>query len=100
MEGAVGYAVGRLARMAGVSVRTLHHYDRIGLLMPTARSASGYRQHLRHFYEPTPEVFAGLGRLYVDHPEFRERYEGIRPGLAAFLRDAMAVYAESLKPRT
>jgi DNA-binding transcriptional MerR regulator len=29
--------------MAGVSVRTLHHYDHIGLLRPTARSEAGYR---------------------------------------------------------
>ena len=29
--------------MAGVSVRTLHHYDHIGLLRPSARSAAGYR---------------------------------------------------------
>jgi DNA-binding transcriptional MerR regulator len=32
-----------MARMAGVSVRTLHHYDQIGLLKPNARTASGYR---------------------------------------------------------
>ncbi|MGI6381482.1 MAG: TipAS antibiotic-recognition domain-containing protein [Anaerolineae bacterium] len=37
------YTVGQLASMAGVSVRTLHHYDEIGLLTPTARSESGYR---------------------------------------------------------
>jgi DNA-binding transcriptional MerR regulator len=29
--------------MAGVTVRTLHHYDRLGLLKPVARSESGYR---------------------------------------------------------
>src|ERR687893_517728 len=29
--------------MAGVTVRTLHHYDRIGLLSPSGRSAAGYR---------------------------------------------------------
>jgi DNA-binding transcriptional MerR regulator len=38
-----GYSIGRLARMAGVSVRTLHHYDEIGLLQPSTRTASGYR---------------------------------------------------------
>ncbi len=32
-----------LARRAGVTARTLHHYDRLGLLVPQARSASGYR---------------------------------------------------------
>ena len=37
------YTVSRLARMAGVSVRTLHHYDQIGLLRPSARTEAGYR---------------------------------------------------------
>ncbi len=37
--------VGEVARLAGVSVRTLHHYDDIGLLSPTARTAAGYRQY-------------------------------------------------------
>jgi DNA-binding transcriptional MerR regulator len=31
------------ARLAGITVRTLHHYDRLGLLKPAARSAAGYR---------------------------------------------------------
>ena len=37
------YTVSQLAKIAGVSVRTLHHYDHIDLLAPTARSAAGYR---------------------------------------------------------
>ena len=32
-----------VARLAGVSVRTLHHYDSIGLLVPRTRTAAGYR---------------------------------------------------------
>jgi DNA-binding transcriptional MerR regulator len=35
--------VGALARLAGVTVRTLHHYDAIGLLSPRRRSSKGYR---------------------------------------------------------
>jgi DNA-binding transcriptional MerR regulator len=35
--------VGQAARLGGVSVRTLHHYERIGLLLPTERNSSGYR---------------------------------------------------------
>ena len=37
------HTVHQLASLAGVSVRTLHHYDQIGLLTPSARSAAGYR---------------------------------------------------------
>ena len=36
-------SVGEVARLAGVSVRTLHHYDEVGLLRPSDRSAAGYR---------------------------------------------------------
>lgn len=35
--------VGELARHTGLTVRTLHHYDSIGLLRPSARSEGGYR---------------------------------------------------------
>ena len=31
------------ARLAGVTVRTLHHYDRIGLLKPSSYTSAGYR---------------------------------------------------------
>jgi MerR family transcriptional regulator, thiopeptide resistance regulator len=37
------YTVGEAARLSGVSVRTLHHYDEIGLLVPGGRTAAGYR---------------------------------------------------------
>ncbi|MEZ4450329.1 MAG: MerR family transcriptional regulator [Nannocystaceae bacterium] len=37
------HQVKEVARLSGVSVRTLHHYDAIGLLTPSARSAAGYR---------------------------------------------------------
>jgi DNA-binding transcriptional MerR regulator len=40
--------VGQVAEAFGVTVRTLHHYDEIGLLRPSARSSSGYR-----LYTPT-----------------------------------------------
>jgi len=37
------YTVGEVAGLSRVSVRTLHHYDDIGLLTPSGRSAAGYR---------------------------------------------------------
>jgi DNA-binding transcriptional MerR regulator len=48
-----GYAIGDVAALAHVSVRTLHHYDEIGLLRPSGRTAAGHRR-----YSP-----ADLGRL-------------------------------------
>lgn len=37
--------VKKLADLAGISVRTLHYYDEVGLLKPEFRSRSGYRQY-------------------------------------------------------
>ena len=41
----MAYTVQQLAQLAGVSVRTLHHYDEIGLLRPTMIGANGYRYY-------------------------------------------------------
>ena len=35
--------VGEVSELTGVTVRTLHHYDEIGLLEPSERTAAGYR---------------------------------------------------------
>lgn len=39
--------VGELAKRCGLTVRTLHHYDTLGLLTPSARSDAGYRLYER-----------------------------------------------------
>jgi DNA-binding transcriptional MerR regulator len=41
----MSHTVGAVARMAGITVRTLHHYDEIGLLTPSGRSGAGYRRY-------------------------------------------------------
>src|SRR5262245_31499382 len=46
MHGPTPRTVGAVARLAGVSVRTLHHYDEIGLLTPSGRSDAGYRRYV------------------------------------------------------
>ncbi|MFA9445506.1 MerR family transcriptional regulator [Egicoccus sp. AB-alg6-2] len=40
------YSIGEVARFAGVTVRTLHHYDAIGLLSPQERAPSGRRTYV------------------------------------------------------
>ena len=35
--------VGAVATLTGVSVRTLHHYDHIGLVVPSVSTSAGYR---------------------------------------------------------
>lgn len=41
----MSHTVGAVARMAGITVRTLHHYDEIGLLRASGRSDAGYRRY-------------------------------------------------------
>jgi DNA-binding transcriptional MerR regulator len=41
----MSYPVGKVAGLAGITVRTLHHYDEIGLLSPSGRSPAGYRSY-------------------------------------------------------
>ncbi|MFE2586597.1 MerR family transcriptional regulator [Streptomyces sp. NPDC059378] len=50
--------VGRVAELAGVSVRTLHHYDAVGLVRPSARTAAGYRAYSADDVERLREVLA------------------------------------------
>jgi len=41
--GLAALTVGQVAEQLGVTVRTLHHYDDIGLLVPSERTSAGYR---------------------------------------------------------
>jgi len=50
------WKVGRLARETGLSIRTLHYYDEIGLLSPSGRTESGHRLY-------TPSDVARLQRI-------------------------------------
>jgi len=72
------YTVKQLAGLAGVSIRTLHHYDEIGLLAPRLRTAAGYRVYgetelLRLqqilFYRELGIPLNEIGRI-LDAPDF------------------------------
>lgn len=59
------WKVGELAAEAGLTVRTLHHYDRIGLVHPAERSSTGHRLYTAGDVERLYQVLAlrqlGLG---------------------------------------
>ena len=66
------HTVGEVATLAGVTVRTLHHYDRVGLLVPSGRSEGGYRLYAYGDLERLREIrllrelgfsLAAIGRL-------------------------------------
>lgn len=50
------YTVGQVAKLAHVSVRTLHHYDELGLLSPSERSEAGYRLYTESDLERLQQV--------------------------------------------
>jgi len=45
------------------------------------------------FWTPDADAYEGLGRMYADDGRFAATYDAFAPGLAAYLRDAIAVYA-------
>lgn len=56
MFGVLTYSIGDVARLSGTTVRTLHHYDRIGLVKPAGRTDAGYRMYERADLERLQEV--------------------------------------------
>ena len=52
----MAHTVGEVARMSGITVRTLHHYDHLGLVRPSTRSDAGYRLYSRDDLERLQEV--------------------------------------------
>lgn len=72
------YSVKQLSELAGVSIRTLHHYDEIGLLKPAERAESRYRYYGRAelyrlqqilFYRELDYPLADIKQI-LDNPEF------------------------------
>ncbi|PTX64592.1 DNA-binding transcriptional MerR regulator [Melghirimyces profundicolus] len=56
-----------------------------------------YRQLITdNFYECTPEIFRGLGDLYVQDERFTRNIDRYGEGMARFLRDAMHVYCDRI----
>ncbi|HEY5455927.1 MAG TPA: MerR family transcriptional regulator [Acidothermaceae bacterium] len=51
-----GYTIGELAALARVTVRTLHHYDEIGLLNPSGRTVGGHRRYSREDLDRLREI--------------------------------------------
>jgi len=71
------YRTREFAELAGVTVRTLHHYDRLGLLRPSYRSDAGYRLYSQRDLAQLEQIvvlkFLGLplksiGRLLKSEP--------------------------------
>ena len=72
------YTVKQLADLAGVSTRTLHYYDEIGLLEPSQVGSNGYRHYHQDevyrlqqilFYKELGLELKAIGKI-LDEPSF------------------------------
>ena len=48
---------------------------------------------VKQFWTPTRESYIGLGKLYLEHPDFTAFYNAYHPDLTSFLAEAMEVFA-------
>ena len=76
-NGAVTFKVGELARRVGVSVRTLHHYEDVGILVPSERTDAGHRLYGRDDVERLARIVA-LTRLGLSLDETRQCLDDAR----------------------
>lgn len=75
------WKVGELARVTGLTVRTLHHYDEVGLMRPGTRTAAGHRLYsegdVRRLYSIV--ALRGLGFGLTDVAALLDGDEGVDP---------------------
>jgi DNA-binding transcriptional MerR regulator len=83
--------VHEFAQLAGVTVKALHHYDRLGLLKP-ARSAAGYRLYAASDLERLEQIIA-LKFLGIPLTQIA----GVLDRTGAELRDALRLQIEALE---
>ena len=86
------YKVREFARLAGVTVRALHHYDRLGLLKPSRRTGSSYRLYTERDLARLEEIVV-LKFLGIPLKEIRPLLEK-QSGLADALRRQQRVLGE------
>lgn len=70
-----GLRVGELARRTGLTVRSLHHYDAIGLLRPSLRTESGHRLYTGRDVARLQQVLS-LRQLGLSLEEIRDCLDG------------------------
>ncbi|HEX4813862.1 MAG TPA: MerR family transcriptional regulator, partial [Nonomuraea sp.] len=106
-------SVGQVARLAGVTVRTLHHYDEIGLLPPGERTRAGYRrytdadlvrlQHILLYRElgfPLEEIAVILDEPAADELTHLRRQHELLTERARRLHGRIAAVERAIQART
>ena len=79
------YRASEFAELTGVTVRALHHYDRLGLLRPTRRTRAGYRLYADRDVARLEQIVA-LKFIGLSLKEIKTVLEGEALDLATTLR--------------
>ncbi len=58
-----------------------------------------HHAYLNNFYEVKPEMYRGLGRLYIEDPRFHAYFGKYRAGLAEYLQKAIDAYCDSIRAK-
>ncbi|MGW7490810.1 MerR family transcriptional regulator [Streptomyces sp. NPDC054786] len=108
----MSYAVGQVAAFAGVTVRTLHHYDEIGLLLPGERNHAGHRRYgeddldrlqqilfYRELGFPLDEVAVLLDDPHADPQEHLRRQHDLLTGRIGRLQEMAAAVEHAMEAR-
>lgn len=111
-RGAMDYSVGQVAGFAGITVRTLHHYDGIGLLRPGGRSRAGHRRYRdadldrlqqilfhRELGFPLDEIAVLLDDPATDPMEHLRRRHEVLTGRIAALREMAEAVERAMEAR-
>lgn len=94
-ELADGLTVGAVAEVAAVTVRTLHHWDQLGLVVPSGRTTSGYRLYTQHDLDRIDRVLA-YREAGVDLETIRALLDDPSVKITAALRDQRTRIAERI----
>src|SRR5258707_13376035 len=87
------YQVQEFAELAGVTVRTLHHYDRLDLLKPRRRTQGGYRLYEDCDLERLEQIVT-LKFLGLDLKQIKTLLNRDAPDLAHALRRQRSLLEE------
>lgn len=90
------FQVVEIAQKIGLTIRTLHHYEEIGLLVPTARTDAGYRLYNVQCLERLTQIQM-LRQVGVKLKDIGEILDGQSGDMAQMLQERICSLSEQIK---
>ncbi|MTB44068.1 MerR family transcriptional regulator [Providencia sp. wls1950] len=90
------FQVGEIAEKTGLTIRTLHHYEEIGLLLPTARTDAGYRLYNMQCIERLTQIQM-LRQVGVKLKDIGELLNGHSGDISLLLQERISLLTEQMK---